>query len=76
MHSISVDVSSVTQSGVAHCNLLIDDQDVGVLYLNKQEKQLLLKVLRDGALSVNDVIVTENDTQNDDQEFDLLEDED
>ena len=76
MHSISVDVSSVTQTGVAHCNLIINQQDVGVLYLSQQEKQLLVDTLRHGAEHDHQLVVTETSTYQDDQEFDLLDDED
>lgn len=75
MRSISIDASSVAQTGATHCNLVIDGHDVGVLYVSKEEKQLLLTVLRKGALGMDGVMITENN-QHDDEEFDLLDDED
>lgn len=76
MHTIAFDVSSITAAGVAHCNLVIDSQDVGRLYLNEQERRLLVDTLRSGALSRTDVdiTVTEQLPHGDDEEFDLLDD--
>lgn len=76
MRSISIDATSVAQTGATHCNLVIDSHDVGVLYLSEEEKQLLLTVLRKGAISMDGVMITENNHHDNVEEFDLLDDED
>lgn len=77
MHTVAFDVSSVTGAGVSHCNLLIDGQDVGRLYLNESEKRMLIDTLRSGALSRTDVdiTITEQQLYTEEEEFDLLDDD-
>jgi len=72
MHTVKLAVSSVTSNGGAHCNLVIDGQDTGVLYLSKNEKDIMVKLLRDGSLGHDSVVFEFSDT-NDEFDYDVFD---
>lgn len=67
MRSIKLDVKSRTQGGVAHTNLIIDGQDVGALYLDSDELELIANMLRDGSKNSNEIMFEQ--LEPDDAEF-------
>lgn len=73
MHTVKLVVNSVTSSGGAHCNLTIDGQDTGVLYLSDHEKEIMVKLLRDGSLESDNVVFEFNDVD-DEFDYDAFED--
>lgn len=74
MHTIKLDIRSLTSTGVAHTNLIINGDDAGVLYLSQTELETLNKVLSDGASQHDDVSYTQVESMDDEFEYDVFED--
>lgn len=74
MRSIKLDVKSRTQGGVAHTNLIIDGQDVGALYLDSDELELIAKAFRDGSRNSNDIMFEQLEPDDAEFEYDPFDD--
>ena len=74
MRNIKLDVKSRTQGGVAHTNLIIDGQDVGALYLDPDELELIANTFRDGATNTQDVVFEQLEPDDAEFEYDPFED--
>ena len=74
MQSIKLDVKSYTQGGVAHVNLIINEQDTGVLYLDKVEFDLLCKTLSNGVTNESDVLFEQIEPEEEEFDYDIFED--
>lgn len=74
MQSIKLDVKSYTQGGVAHVNLIINDQDTGVLYLDRTEFELLCKTLQAGTTDADDVLFEQVEPVEEEFDYDIFED--
>lgn len=72
MNKIELVKVDSTGTGVTHIKFLIDGQDVGMLYLNADEIDLLLRTLKHGYID-SDVEVSTN-IYDDSDEDDELED--
>ena len=59
MHTIKFASNSNTGSRTAHYNLYVDGEDVGVLYLNENEKDLIINTLKAGSTVINNIRVEE-----------------
>lgn len=72
MHTIKLSVNSHTNAGGAHTSLIIDGQDSGVLYLNPEEREILVRTLQAGAKELHDVQFTEEDPDSE-IDFDIFD---
>lgn len=55
MRTVKLSVESWTSSGGAHTSLIIDGQDTGRLYLNREEYDLMVMLLQAGARETGNV---------------------
>ena len=74
MQSINLDVKSYTEGGVAHVNLIINEQDTGVLYLDRAEFDILCKTLQTGAKEAKDVLFEHVEPSEEEFDYDIFED--
>lgn len=70
MNKIELVKIDSTGTGVTHIKVLIDEKDVGMLYLNADEVDLLLNTLKHGYLE-SDVEVSTNIYEDSDDEDEL-----
>jgi len=70
MNKIELVKTDSTGTGVTHIKVLIDEKDVGVLYLNADEIDLLLNTLKHGYIN-SDVEVSTNIYDDSDEEDEL-----
>jgi hypothetical protein len=74
MHTIKLDLKNRTAHGATHVNMLINDQDTGVLYLSEKELQLLTEVLKTGTDMHQDCrLEIEQPQQEEEFDFDVFE---
>jgi hypothetical protein len=73
MHTVKLSVNSRTSVGGAHTSLIIDGQDTGVLYLNPEEKDILVQVLQAGARELDSVVFQQEEPESE-VDFDIFDD--
>lgn len=68
---MKIELTNSSNSNTAlHISVKIDDKDVGILYLNENELNEFIKVLKFGTLNSEGVELENNCYINDDDEFD------
>ena len=72
MQTIKLDVKSYTQGGAAHTSLLIDNHDVGALYLDKKELDLLVSALSVGCLQSDNIVFEQTEPDDGEFEYDVF----
>lgn len=61
--------NSSNSNSALHISIKIDDKDVGILYLNEDELNKFIKVLKFGALNSDDVELENNCYIDEDDEY-------
>ena len=72
MHTVKLSVNSRTSVGGAHTSLIIDGQDTGVLYLNPEEKDILVQVLQAGSRELDNVVFQQEEPDSE-IDFDIFD---
>lgn len=72
MQTIKLDVKSHTQNGVVHTSLFINEHDVGALYLDKKELELLVSALSVGCMQSDNIVFEQTEPDSGEFEYDVF----